>query len=104
VKSGSAWLQEILQQELFMSLAAREMREQGLKLLSQARALCDHATHKHHWDSDGPGYTCLDCGEYGYGLCPPDWPCPRRAVAALKDVASEALELARPEEQKAQAE
>lgn len=62
-----------------MSGIAKRMREEGLALLKQAKAICDHANHRHDYDADGPGYTCNDCGEFGYALaCPASWPCERR--------------------------
>lgn len=65
-----------------MSEEARAMRQQGQELIAKAKAICDHANHRHDYDSDGPGYTCNDCGEYGYGSCPTSWPCGLRGEVA----------------------
>jgi hypothetical protein len=51
------------------------LRQQGFALIAKAKEICDHGSHRHDNDSDGPGYTCNDCGEYGYGRCPDAWPC-----------------------------
>lgn len=64
-----------------MSEDARTMRQQARELIEKAKQICDHANHRHDRDSDGPGYTCNDCGEYGYGPCPQDWPCSERRAA-----------------------
>lgn len=61
-----------------MSAESKQMVEQATAMITAARAMCDHANHKHDYDSDGPGYTCNDCGEFGYGNCPEDWPCELR--------------------------
>ena len=56
-----------------MSEQARKLREEALALIAKAKEVCDHSNHRHNYDSDGPGYTCNDCGEYGYGPCPESW-------------------------------
>ena len=52
-----------------MSEEAKQMVEHARLLTERARGMCDHANHRHGYDSDGPGYTCNECGEYGYGPC-----------------------------------
>jgi hypothetical protein len=65
-----------------MSEEARTMRRQGLDLIEKAKAICDHANHRHNWEEnpDVPGYTCDDCGEYGFGYLPDTWPCSHRPM------------------------
>lgn len=64
-----------------MQKTAKELFEEGQALIAQAKKVCDHSNHRHAYDSDGPGYTCNDCGAYGYGMCPESWPCQYRQAA-----------------------
>lgn len=52
-----------------MSDEARQLRVKAEYMIREAQQICDHKNHRHDYDSDGPGYTCNDCGEYGYGSC-----------------------------------
>lgn len=65
-----------------MSEESRKLRDEGQALIERAKKICDHANHRHDYDSDGPGYHCSDCDTYGWGNCPVDWPCSRREVVA----------------------
>lgn len=64
-----------------MSEETKQMVKQASEMITTARAMCAHDNHRHNYDSDGPGYTCNDCGEYGYGACPESWPCAMRRTA-----------------------
>jgi hypothetical protein len=52
-----------------MSDEARQLYVKAMTMLEEAKTICDHVNHRHNWDSDGPGYTCSDCGDFGYGPC-----------------------------------
>lgn len=64
-----------------MEKTAAQLRKEGQALIEKAKKICTHENHRHDYDSDGPGYSCNDCGEYGYGNCPQSWPCSIRRAA-----------------------